>query len=310
MKKGKVQKKSSKMPGKAQYASMKKKIQEYEEEIAQLKKEFDILFMQSPINYVILTDNMHIYHCNHAFEMLFDLASNLSSPFTDYVEFDYQSEVSAFFEKVRIEGTTEEMFLKMTDGYHSYELKLICRPVQKNTHWFYHCTLIDITREMRALEEVAYLNYHDQLTGLYNRRFFEEELMRLNAKRNIPLALVMGDVFSLKKINESFGFESGNHVLYAIGKRLKEKVREDDIVARIGEDTFAILLIRTSVEEVETFIKRLNLCFDNVGADEVSAEVVWSYAIKWDCEDDLNVFVRDAENAVIETKEALKEKRQ
>lgn len=309
MKKGKSLKKNNKMPDKGRFSALKKKIQKYEEEISQLKKEFDILFMQSPINYVILTESMQIYHYNEAFGLLFDLATNFTSPFTDYVEFDYQESVSAFFNKVRVEGTTEEMFVKMTDGYHSYELKLICRPTQKHFKWYYHCTLIDITREMRALEEVAYLNYHDQLTGLYNRRFFEEELMRLNTKRNMPIALVMGDVLSFKNFNESYGFDVGNRVLYTIGKRLKEKVREDDIVARIGEDAFAVLLIKTSVEEIEAFIQRLNFCFTDIGSEEMCVEVVWSFAIKWDCEDDLNAFVRDAENAVLERKEALKTKR-
>src|SRR5665648_1070772 len=63
----------------------------------------------------------------------------------------------------------------------------------------------DVTDRKRAEEEIVYLSFHDQLTGFYNRRFFEEELLRLDVPRNYPLTLVMGDVNGLKLINDSFG---------------------------------------------------------------------------------------------------------
>lgn len=278
--------------------SQEEKIKKYCEEITQLKREFDILFMKSPINYVILNESLLITHYNQAFQGLFDAIRENQIPFTDYVEFDYQIPVKRFFELIHATKRSDETVIKMTDGYASYDIKLICRPTEKQEEWFYHCALIDITQEVFALEQVAYLNYHDQLTGLYNRKFFEEELSRLNSRRNMPLGLIMGDVLSLKTVNEMFGFETGNQVLYEIGKRLREKVREDDIVARIGEDMFAILLVRVTNEEIESLTQRLSLCIDAIEINELKANVIWSYSVKENVEDDLNRFMQAAENAV------------
>jgi len=59
-------------------------------------------------------------------------------------------------------------------------------------------TFMDITNRKKAETEIAYLSYHDSLKGLYNRRFFEEELSRLDIERNLPISIIMGDVNGFK----------------------------------------------------------------------------------------------------------------
>jgi PAS domain S-box-containing protein len=63
----------------------------------------------------------------------------------------------------------------------------------------------DFTEEKKKNENIAYLSYHDQMTGLYNRRFFLEELKRLDTERSLPLTLVMADINGLKMANDAFG---------------------------------------------------------------------------------------------------------
>ncbi|MBK5262916.1 MAG: PAS domain S-box protein, partial [Peptostreptococcaceae bacterium] len=63
----------------------------------------------------------------------------------------------------------------------------------------------NIEKRKKIEEQILYISYHDHLTGLYNRRFYKEELKRLDTKRNLPLTIVMGDVNGLKLINDSFG---------------------------------------------------------------------------------------------------------
>lgn len=288
------------------YRELDKKSKDYQEEVSQLKKEFDILFMKSPICYVILRSDFRIVEYNQAFEKLFEILPNSLIPITDYVEFDYQEAIHSFFEKVSESKLDDEIQVKMTDGYVSYNIRVICRPIEKNNSWLYHCALLDITREMLAIEQVTYLNYHDQLTGLYNRRFFEEELKRLNTSRNMPISLIMGDVLALHKVNQSHGFDMGNRILFEIGKLLKEKVREDDIVARTGEDMFAILLTKTSDEEVHSLVNRLSICFDSVKVQNVTVKVIWSFVKKGCSDEDLNQFIHAAENAVEDKKRSYK----
>ena len=91
---------------------------------------------------------------------------------------------------------------------------------------------IDITERKRKEEEIRYLGYHDQLTGLYNRRFYEEELLRLDVKMNLPLTIARGDVNGLKFINDSFGHDSGDELLKKVTKSLQTGCRADDIWMR------------------------------------------------------------------------------
>jgi len=115
----------------------------------------------------------------------------------------------------------------------------------------------DITPRKKREEEIEYLSYHDQLTGLYNRRFYEEELIRLDTERNLPLSIAMGDVNGLKLINDSFGHAAGDAYLMKVAEVIKRGCRADDIIARLGGDEFVILLPRTNAFEAERVINRI-----------------------------------------------------
>jgi PAS domain S-box-containing protein len=71
----------------------------------------------------------------------------------------------------------------------------------------------DYSEKWERLKQIQYINFHDDLTGLYNRRFFEAELSRLDVSRNYPMSIIMGDVNGLKLINDSFGHSLGDELL-------------------------------------------------------------------------------------------------
>ena len=117
--------------------------------------------------------------------------------------------------------------------------------------------LQDITQKKQIEENIRYLSFHDKLTGLYNRAYFEEELKRLDSGRHLPLGFIIGDVNGLKLINDSFGHLEGDKILVSIGNLLKNACRKDDIVARWGGDEFAILLPCTSEDLVLNVANRI-----------------------------------------------------
>ncbi|HZW48705.1 MAG TPA: PAS domain S-box protein, partial [Bacillota bacterium] len=106
----------------------------------------------------------------------------------------------------------------------------------------------DISERKQKEEEILYLSYHDVLTALYNRTFFDLELKRLDTKSQLPLSVIIGDIDGLKLINDAFGHAEGDRLLMEIAKILRNCCRQEDIIARTGGDEFSILLPKTEYD--------------------------------------------------------------
>lgn len=104
----------------------------------------------------------------------------------------------------------------------------------------------------RLREKLRDQSIRDPLTGLFNRRYFEEtlELDLARAARNgVPVSLIMGDIDHFKKFNDSFGHDAGDLVLKRIAETLRAKVRKGDLACRYGGEEFLILLHNTGLRE-------------------------------------------------------------
>lgn len=163
----------------------------------------------------------------------------------------------------------------------------------------------NIDKRKKAEAEVLYLSYHDQLTGLYNRRFYEEELLRLDTPRNLPIALVMADVNGLKLINDAYGHQMGDKILKTFAEILRNEFRHDEIVSRVGGDEFVILFSKTDQKNVEGILKRLNETISKVRIDHTILSVSMGFAIKQDPSDNLNDVFKRAEDAMYQHKLAV-----
>ena len=128
-------------------------------------------------------------------------------------------------------------------------------------------SLTDITERKQLEEKLVYFSMHDALTGLYNRAFFEEELLRLNDGRYSPVAIIICDVDGLKLCNDSFGHVLGDRLIQSAASVLSQTFRSSDVVSRIGGDEFAVLLPQITREAVEAAIGRLHAAVDNLNAN-------------------------------------------
>ena len=97
----------------------------------------------------------------------------------------------------------------------------------------------------------------DELTGIANRRGFDEELAR-RGRRNRPVAAVFVDLDCLKRINDTHGHRVGDELLCRVAMTLSARTRRDDVVARLGGDEFAILLGDGSAEGAEALASDLS----------------------------------------------------
>lgn len=116
----------------------------------------------------------------------------------------------------------------------------------------------DVTQKMEQIKEIEFLSFHDSLTGLYNRRFFQIEMKRLDTQRSYPLTIIMADLNGLKLINDAFGHIAGDELLISAANLLKDSFREEDIVCRWGGDEFVVLLPNTTDEDAEIVVNRIN----------------------------------------------------
>ena len=105
--------------------------------------------------------------------------------------------------------------------------------------------MLDVTERREAEEQLAFLAYHDSLTGLPNKAMFDEllEISLARARRHgMGVAVLALDVDNFKLVNDSLGHEAGNRLISLLAERVREATRETDLVARQGGDEFLMLL--------------------------------------------------------------------
>ncbi|HVE73247.1 MAG TPA: EAL domain-containing protein [Thermoanaerobaculia bacterium] len=110
----------------------------------------------------------------------------------------------------------------------------------------------DITERKMAERQIEYQAYHDALTGLANRRLFQEHLslaLALAQRREKTVAVLFLDLDHFKVINDSLGHSVGDALLQHVAARLRNAVRDGDTVARVGGDEFTIVLQELSAPQ-------------------------------------------------------------
>lgn len=166
--------------------------------------------------------------------------------------------------------------------------------------------VIGITRNITAAklsrERIEYLSYHDQLTGLYNRHYFEDELLRLDTPGNLPLCLMMADVNGLKLINDTFGHLTGDQLLSRVARVLQEACNQQGTIARMGGDEFVILLPRFNVSQTRLLVERIQKLSgrEKVGSIDLSISLGWG--IKTAAHEDIQEILKRAETKMYKQK--------
>ena len=122
---------------------------------------------------------------------------------------------------------------------------------------------LQVNRKMQ--ETLRWRAHHDHLTGLYNRRAMEDEVARRLEDGHYNTALMLLDLDHFKKINDTYGHETGDQVLQQLSLRLKAVMREFDLLARLGGDEFMLLLQlpHPNAATALTFAERLHQAVSN-----------------------------------------------
>ena len=134
----------------------------------------------------------------------------------------------------------------------------------------------DITERRVFEEKLQFLSLHDQLTGLYNRAYFEEELQRIKGGRDYPVTIISIDLDGLKIINDSLGHKQGDILLQACARVLRKPLRTSDVLARVGGDEFVIALPHTDEESGQNILKRIQAAVVEYNQKEAVVPLVLS----------------------------------
>lgn len=125
--------------------------------------------------------------------------------------------------------------------------------IEGGTLW--HGFLSDITDLKQIEEELRALSITDSLTGIYNRRYFQQRLkaeMARSQRDHLQLSLIMLDIDHFKRINDQFGHATGDKALQAMCERIGQRVRRTDVFCRLGGEEFVVLCPNTTSEQAYT----------------------------------------------------------
>ena len=161
---------------------------------------------------------------------------------------------------------------------------------------------LDITDRKRSEKDVLYLSYHDQLTGLFNRRYYDEQLIRMDIEENLPLTLVVADINGLKLTNDVFGHLVGDNLLKAFAMVLQKSCRPRDVAVRIGGDEFVLILPKTDPTSAERIIEALNDELSRKGTGKSRISVSFGSMSKIHMSDSMETVFRQAEDAMYSRK--------
>ncbi len=160
----------------------------------------------------------------------------------------------------------------------------------------------NITEQNSYIKQIEYLSYHDQLTGLNNRRCFEAELLRLDNEKNLPICIIMSDVNGLKLVNDSFGHKAGDELLMKYTKVLKEFFPSEDLIFRVGGDEFVILIPNMNREHVDELVNSIKNKCDYETVEALNLSVSFGWELKTHIDENINEVLKSAEDFMYKKK--------
>jgi diguanylate cyclase (GGDEF)-like protein len=166
----------------------------------------------------------------------------------------------------------------------------------------------ELDQRVKIEKQLRHLSTHDTLTSIYNRAYFEEELIRLEYSQKYPITVIVADVDGLKSINDSQGHAVGDQILKYSAELLSSAVRSTDVLARIGGDEFAILLSNTDQVIAERLLQRFQENISHFTLEHPELPVKLSFGIATAMHGNLGETLKLADQRMYEHKNTQKSK--
>lgn len=160
----------------------------------------------------------------------------------------------------------------------------------------------DVTKKKAIDEKVRYLSYHDKLTGLHNRAWFDEQLKQMEGEGRYPYTVIIGDMNGLKVANDLFGHKTGDTLLAVTAEILRRCCRDTDVICRLGGDEFAILLPGAEEDVAREVCVRIRSTCDKTRMKPLSPSIALGYATRRNEVGSLEELMKEADDRMYRNK--------
>lgn len=241
----------------------------------------------------------------------FSPAAYIGKHFSEFLIEEERDTILAKFEQVLLEAKSITVEVKhLHEQGHYIWMEIIATPILENGVVTQIVTSArDISERIAYREQLARMAFHDYLSGLPNRRLFEDRLkmaLKHAERHGERVGLIVIDGRNFKRINDTYGHEVGDEVINKIARRLELAVRQVDTVARLGGDEFAIVLPELAEERDAIFIaERIVNVFEepcHIGEHLIEFKVDLGIAVYPDHTEDQKELIRLADQAMYSTK--------
>lgn len=247
----------------------------WEEDYSEIKKYFDALraqgihdlqeyLYQHPEAAIYCASLIRVLNVNQKTLELFgatskeDLLNNLGQVFRDEMGNHFAKELVDLWNG-NLSYEREGINYSLTGEPINILLNFRVMPEHENDFAWVTVAIQDITARKKAEEYLRYLGTHDVMTGLYNRAYFEETLLKLEANRQDPISIIIADLNYLKLVNDSVGHQAGDKLIRRVAEVLQAAAAEKYFAARIGGDEFIIILQNANEETAKEFTHHIQV---------------------------------------------------
>jgi diguanylate cyclase (GGDEF)-like protein/PAS domain S-box-containing protein len=223
------------------------------------ERRFQILFELTPMGVILLNSQGRIVEANTAAGKLlgYSVPQLRRLPFTAFLknEEDQDNLLVPLMQAKEGQTFQSELQLISRTGV-EFTVKLDCESVEMEYATVLFMVIRDITEEKRYEERISYLAYRDELTGLHNRSFFNQQVVRTledSRPEQNQHALIIIDLDRFKLINDTLGHYAGDELIKYVAGLIRASTRPQDIVARLGGDEFVIFI--KDYEDLEDIVQ-------------------------------------------------------
>lgn len=160
----------------------------------------------------------------------------------------------------------------------------------------------DVTNKKVVEERARFLSYHDKLTGLFNRAWFDEQMHQIEGQSEYPYTVIIGDMNGLKVANDLFGHKVGDSLLTVVAEILRKCCRETDVICRLGGDEFAILLPKANEEAARDICRRIRTACDDARMKPLNPSIALGYATRHDADMPVEDLMKEADDRMYRNK--------